>query len=115
MQFAVNLHTLPENHPWWDEKKRHRRNISRYKSPLMQMLKEYQELIAGKHNAPMECIQAFPYLPSQWRDTIQYTIIQDCEQAKAAVAELKAPMFVDGSARNGLVGIAIAWRRPHAN
>src|SRR3981081_1338803 len=59
MSFATNLHTLPQNHPFWKEKKKHRSNIKRYVSPLMQLLRKFEEPIQGPYNTPMETIQAF--------------------------------------------------------
>jgi hypothetical protein len=43
---------------------------------------------------------------------VEFVIHQSYEEAKAQVEHLLAPMFTDGSVRQGLTGIAVAWKRP---
>ncbi|MGH2638266.1 MAG: reverse transcriptase domain-containing protein, partial [Rhabdochlamydiaceae bacterium] len=114
MRFIVNLHTLPPDHPWWDERRKQRLNIVRYQSPLIQLQQEHHEAIAGKHNTPIETIQPFPRQPSQLSVGIQVTILLDREEAEEGVHSLLAPLFVDGSSRKGLSGVAVAWQQNQA-
>jgi hypothetical protein len=109
MSFATNLHTLPQDHPFWEEKKKHRSNIKRYISPLMQMLRKFEEPIQGPYNTPMETIQAFGQRPGT-RDTTLEFVIHGNQEAMNRLPPT-ATMFTDGSVRKGVVGIGVTWKR----
>ena len=110
MSFATNLHTLPQDHPFWEEKKKHRSNIKRYVSPLMQMLRKFEEPIQGPYNTPMETIQAFGQRPGTRDTTLEFVIHEDRKEAMNRLPPT-ATLFTDGSVRKGVVGIGVAWKR----
>jgi hypothetical protein len=53
MQYVVNLHTLPKEHPWWPLSKRVCNEIIRFKSPLVQHLRNFKEVIGDSETKPI--------------------------------------------------------------
>jgi len=56
VQNAINLYTLPGSHPWWNVRKKVRTNITRFKSPLIQTICCFGQVINGTDNQPLETI-----------------------------------------------------------
>jgi hypothetical protein len=75
MQYVINLHTLPKQHPWWMLKKRIHKRIKRFKSPLGYHLEGCKEVI--NDTKPVETIQAFVQPPSARTNCLRFAIYQD--------------------------------------
>jgi ribonuclease HI len=109
MQYAINLHTLPPKHPWWGIRKQWRRGITRFKSPIVQILHQFQRVIESTDKQPMETIQPFVLHPNSTKRNLKMVTHRDRQTAKAEAERVGAAMYTDGSKRNGRIGIAVVW------
>ena len=76
------------------------------------MLREYDKVIKGLHQTTIETIRPFCQQPSNRNTAFEFVIHQNHEEARAQVQHLLALIFTDGSVRQDLTGIAVAWKRP---
>ena len=110
MQYIINLHTLPKEHPWWPLSKWFRKKITRFKSPLVQHLHRFQDTIGNTDDQPIETIQAFAQHPSADRKSLRFVTYEDRQVATAEAKRVAPAMYTDGSNRNGNIGIGVVWR-----
>jgi ribonuclease HI len=61
----------------------------------------------------METIHAFSQHPSTASNSLRFAIAKDRQIAKAEAERVGPAVYTDGSRRNGLVGIAVAWEMRH--
>ena len=101
----VNLHTLPDNHPFWRLRRKINLKNTRFPSPLQLTAMALRELDVSN----IERISPFCIAPWFPRAVV---LIEDRDKAiKTANRPLQPyerAIFVDGSARNGMLGIGIA-------
>lgn len=121
IKFIINLHTLPEGHPWWNihesiQKLKPNRKSREARTPIRDMVRAYQRIVHQGIQRPLEKIMPFVQNPAATRTSIKYIIHEDRE---VAIAEAKTytpsqcQIYTDGSARKGLVGIGVTWRKQH--
>jgi len=108
MQYVINLHTLPKEHPWWTLKKRLHKRVTRFKSLLGYHLQDCKDVI--DNTKPIETIQAFVRPPSARANCLRFTIHKDQQVAKAEAERVSPAVWTDGSNRNGLIGIGVVWK-----
>ena len=110
MQYVINLHTLPKEHPWWPLSKWFRKKITRFKSPLVQHLHCFQDATGITEDQRIETIQAFAQHPSTDRKSLRFVTYGDRQIATAEAKKVAPAMYTDGSNRNGVIGIGVVWR-----
>lgn len=110
LQYVINLHTLPKEHLWWSLTKWFRRQITQFKSPLIQHLQHFKDIVGSTQDQPIEIIQAFTQYPSTNGKCLKFTVYEDRQVAKAEADSVAPAMYTDGSRRNGVVGIAVVWK-----
>ena len=118
-KFVINLHTLPQDHPWWQVQKSiqrlkpNRRSKAVY-TPIRDMIKTYQNIVHQGEQHSLETIIPFIQSPSATRKSIEFIIHEDRD---IAIAEAKMDnlgqcrLYTDGSARKQLVGVGVTWRK----
>jgi hypothetical protein len=113
MQYEINLHTLPSKHPWWGIRKKWRPGITRFKSPIVQILRQFQRVIKSGDNQPMETIQPFALHPNSTKGNLRFVVYGDRQIAKAEAERVGAAIHTDGSKRNSRIGIGVVWETRH--
>ena len=106
LQYVINLHTLPKEHPWWMLTKWFRKQITRFKSPLVQHLQRFRDIV-GNIDQPIETIQAFAQHPSTDRKCLRFAIHKNRQVAKAKAKRVALAMYINKSRQNKVVKIAI--------
>jgi hypothetical protein len=92
LQYVTNLHTLPKEHPWWSLTKWFRTQIPRFKSPLVQHLQHFKDIVGDTRSQTIETIQPFAQHPSADGKYLKFAIFKDRQVAKAeAKAERVSP------------------------
>jgi ribonuclease HI/exonuclease III len=110
MQYLINLNTLEDSHPWWDVKPWDHRQIKRFTSPLSKLTHHFHSVLQPESKTSFETIKAFTQAPAQRLDAVQVMIQPDRERAVLEAQTVGPAIFVDGSARNGVTGIGLAWK-----
>ena len=104
-RYWINLHTLPENHPFWRLHQKINLNNTRFPSPLQLTAKALQEIDLTQ----IEKINPFCIAPWTPRVTVS---IESHEEAIKLANQPRQPferaLFVDSSVRNSVVGVGIA-------
>jgi hypothetical protein len=107
LQYIINLYTLSKEHLWWSLTKWFRKQISRFKSSLIQHIQRFKDIVRSTQNQPMETIQAFVQHPSADKKYIKFAIYKDRQNAIAEAKGITSAMYTDRLRRNELVEIAV--------
>jgi hypothetical protein len=110
LQYVTNLHTLLKEHPWWSLTKWFCKRISRFKSPLVQHLQHFRDIVGDTQSQTIKTIQPFAQHLSTDRKCLKFAIFKDRQVAKAEAKCVAPAMYTDGSRRNGMIGIAVVWK-----
>lgn len=98
----ANMHTLPDNHPFWIVRKRLEQQGRKYPSPFSSFRQEFSQIERN-----LETIISLPRAP--YHSKLDIKIEVDREKAKDDAMDIQKPWtyFTDGSARNQLIGVAV--------
>ncbi|RFU26788.1 hypothetical protein B7463_g9554, partial [Scytalidium lignicola] len=109
LRYAVELHTLPKEHPWWQLKNGIRPTTTKIMSPLRRMLKEFTTDIEGETAKDLEVIHPFPVHLAIGSPFEAIIITEDRNLAvmEAWDPSIAPAIYMDGSARKGLTGHAV--------
>lgn len=98
----TNMHTLPDNHPFWICRNGLERQGRKFPSPFSAFRQEYYDI--GQNLETIIPQPRAPYYPE-----LDIRIEKNREKAKEDASNLQKPWtyFTDGSARNQLIGAAV--------
>lgn len=74
---CIYQRSLTLGHPWWIVRPKHPESIRHFRSPLVEFLDEFRQVLESNQHLPIETIKPFIQGAADMRDVITYIVAPD--------------------------------------